>query len=141
MTISESLDQALNDIKFSHEHSEKITELVAKVRDIKKTLSTTESELAHAVEGMYAQLAVAVRKIQPDLGVSMQKNGCTVGFRSRCIVCKADPHTGKWSFSSDFGNMFTAKYGGCPIDSSLDDIAKKLVDFFSSHFKSLASSK
>lgn len=139
MKISELLDAAMGDIKFSHEHSEKISGILAKVRDLRKDLAVAQSELSHAVDRMYAQLAMTTRKLQPELGVSLQKNGCVIGYRSRCLVCSADPHTGKWSWGDgDFGRIFQKKYGDCPIDSSLDDIAKNIVDFFGSHYKSLA---
>lgn len=139
--ISESLDQALGDIKFSHEHSERITTILAQVRDLKKQLANAENELANSVDGMYAQLATAIRKLQPNIIVSLQKNGCIVGFKTRCLSCTANPHTGKWDFSpGEFGKIFNKKYGNCPIDSSLDDIAKNIVDFFGAHYKSLAIS-
>ena len=139
MAINDSLGQLLNEIKFSHEHTEEISAIVEKIRDLKKQLAMAERELAQSVDSLYAQLATSVRRLQPNIGVSLQKHGCVVGYRTKCITCTANPHTGKWDFApGDFGRIFASKFGNYTMETPLDDIAKSLVDFFGSHYKSLA---
>lgn len=138
--FAENLDNALDEVQMSHVHCENIETCVATVLDIKNQLKEAEKELVGAADKICAELATEIRRLQPNLVVTIQTNCCKVGFRTKCIDCVVKPYEGCWSFDSlDFGKYFTRRYPQCcKLNCPLNELAESLVEYFSNHFKALA---
>jgi hypothetical protein len=138
--FSENLDNALEEVQMSHVHCENIETCVSTVLDIKSQLKEAEKDLLMSVDKMCAELATEIRRLQPNLTVTIKSNSCEIGFRTRCINCISKPYEGCWNFDSmEFGKYFTRRYPQCcRLDCSLGELASCIVEYFRNHFKALS---
>jgi hypothetical protein len=137
--LMEHLDAALDDVHMSHEYADEINGCVQKVLSLRDEQKCAEQELVRCIDRLCADLATEIRALQPNLHVTI-KTGCLeIGYRTRIICCVAKPYDGCWNYDgTDFGLYFSKKYPECrPLDCTITDLSRRLVDYFNNHYKSL----
>lgn len=137
--INTALDVLLEDVKMSFEHSDSISEVCKKISDLDAQSRAAKAELAQCIDSLCADLAKEIRKLQIDLNVTINRNGCNVGYRAKFIPCNVIATEKKWDFSgSDFGRMFSRRFPECcALDCSVPHLAKCLAEFFTNQYRSL----
>lgn len=138
--LLENLDQALDDVTSSpHVQCEKICDIIDVISDRKREILDYEKELLSVIDSLCAEFATAIRALQPRLVVTIQNNGCTVGYRTKVINCKVEPYKKSWDFAvNDFGASFAKRNPTCTrLDTPIPELAKCMVDYFNNHFASL----
>jgi hypothetical protein len=115
-------------------------ELARRLEDRRREMLELQNSMQVLQKKICGELALHIRRRMPILSISVS-NGCKVGFKSKVLSLSPDISRGVWNIrSSDpkFANRFMKRYGTrTVISDSLDDLAKAVVDYFSSHYKSL----
>lgn len=138
--LLEHLDTALDDVQMSHVHNDNINACVDKVLDYKNKIKDAEKELVECIDQLCAELSTEIRRLQPNLTVSMKTGVCEVCYRTRILTCCAKPYDGCWNFDgNDFGCMFSKRYPECKkLSCHIPDLASCIVEYFNNHYRSLA---
>lgn len=139
--ILERVEQALNDVEVStNSHLKGVTDVLESIAYYETKIKECKKELGSAIDKICGDLAMTIRKMQPKLIVTIQNGGCIIGYRTKSIVCKVDPLKKEWDFSfNEFGKIFAKRNPSCThLGCDLEDMAKRIADFFNHQYTSLA---
>lgn len=121
----------------------KVLSLHKQLEEARLTVTTKEREYKHAVDGLNAHLAMAVKKVKPSLNISMESSGCKIGYKSKFVTFTPNPTTGVWDVTapaklSSFVNGLK-RYGAevLSLTTDLQTTATAVGTWFSSHYKTL----
>lgn len=127
----------------SDDPAAKVLSLHKELEEARLTVTTKEREYKHAMDGLNAHLAMAVKKIKPSLNLSLESSGCKIGYKSKFVTFTANPAIGAWDVTAPaklltFLNGFkryAADY--LNLTSDLGTLATAIANYFSVHYKSL----
>lgn len=105
-----------------------------KVKDLEHQLNTVHSRLS-------AELALSIRRTDPALNVSVTRDGCKVGYKTKHLLLVPNLPRGVWDVKSSdpqFSRIFF-RYNSSTtvIDNDTTKLAASVTDFFRNHYKSL----
>lgn len=119
----------------------KIPELMVQLRHARRTVANLEFELKNIKHDLCFQLALLVRKAQPGLNVSVDKNSCKIGYKSKLFEFEPDIENGIWRLSSQ-NNRYAREFvqhhrDDLLIDSEISQLAQAIVNHFIAYFRTL----
>lgn len=123
----------------SGSHLENAKNANASLREAEATLDGLRQDLAHAIESMNADLAVAVRNLVPKINTTLNGGKCTITYRSRSLDMCPDVDRGKWTVgSSETGKTFQHQYlGFLQLTDDPSELAEAIADYFVGNYKTL----
>lgn len=123
----------------TNSHLEAAKSANSSLREAEAALDGLRQNLAHSVEAINADLAVAVRKLVPKINVNLTDGKCNVTYRSRSLDLRPDIDRGKWSVgSNDIGKTFQRQYMQyLTLTEQPDDLAEAIADYFVGDYKTL----
>ncbi len=109
------------------------------LREAESALDGLRQNLAHAVEAINADLAVAIRNLMPKITVNLSDGKCIVTYRSRSLTLTPDIDRGKWSVKSDdAGKTFSKQYiQYLNLNEDSAELAEAISDYFVGNYKTL----
>jgi hypothetical protein len=138
--LLEQLDNALDDIQMSHVHFENIDHCVNQILNLKNEIKEKEKELISYIDKLCADLSTEIRKLQPNLSVSIKTGMCEICYRTKSLFCCVKPYDNCWDFNSnDFGMVFSKRFPECrKLSCEITKLAECIVSYFNNHYRSLA---
>jgi|TARA_R110000751_G_scaffold67485_2_gene137769 hypothetical protein len=108
---------------------------------LKQKIAEMENQLATAKDRINGDLAMGVRRKCPGLNVSLDRNGCKVGYKSKQLSLSPDIQTKVWTVKSPdmrFSRRFCRRNGPqLALMPDLDGIIGSIANYFMSHYKTL----
>ena len=136
--LQEEIEQ-LESTKTNNSHLEAAKNANASLREAEATLDGLRQNLAHAVEAMNADLAVAVRNLVPKINANLTGGKCTITYRSRSLELHPDIDKGKWVVGGgETGKTFQHQYMGfLTLTTDPSELAEAVADYFVGNYKTL----
>lgn len=135
------LDLMLEDTYYSSYNHNNAVNLIRELHNIEQRKLDIEHELDKLRYSMLADLALAVRRMEPGLNVSVSKTGCKIGYFGKNLTLNPVFGQDSWISTSTkerFLKEFQSKYKHqLLLDSDLKIVAKAVVDHFVSYFRTL----
>lgn len=115
-----------------------IQEIARELEDTKMRAAELEVELRNAVEDYNVELAKALRKRLPQVGINLNDGRCSASYRSTNLSCKPDIGAKTWIFDPNpHGRRFTRNHGPVlGLSDSVDPLADAITQYFG-RYKSL----
>lgn len=135
------LSEQLDELPVSGEAQSKISlvqEISRELEDAEDRVSELKRELRNAIEDYNVELAKALRKRLPQLGVNLSDGRCSASYRSTNLSCRPDLEKRTWVFDpNQHGRRFSRKYGTTlGLADSIDPLADAIIQYFG-RYKSL----
>jgi hypothetical protein len=116
--------------------------IVTALQVAKQKVHDLEHQLATVHQRLSAELALAVRKIQPGLNVGVNRDGTKVGYKTKHLLLVPDTQRGVWNVKSAdprFAKTFFRHYTPqTVITNGVDELAQAIVLYFVNHYRSLS---
>jgi hypothetical protein len=108
-------------------------ELARELESARERVAELERDLRNAVEDYNVELAKALRRRLPQLGINLSDGRCSASYRSTNLSCRPDLDNKSWVFDPNpHGRRFSRKYGTTlGLADSLDPLADAIVQYFS----------
>lgn len=107
---------------------------------VKNRLRMLNSLMREAADHLCCELAVAVRRVQPSLYVSIDKNGCKIGYKKKYLSLFPDIEHKVWivtSSNDDFLSRFSRSYS---LEMGLNEPVSKIAENICTHFRNFYKS-
>ncbi len=90
---------------------------------------------------MCAELALKIRRKQPRLNISINKDGCKIAYKTKLLLLKPDMNKNIWQIKSNvtsFARSFLANYASkTRISNDNSGLVDAIVAYFADSFKSI----
>jgi hypothetical protein len=133
--FEKTLNEQLDGLPITGEAQSKISlaqEIARELEDAKERVSELERDLRNAIEDYNVELAKALRRRLPQLGINLNDGRCSASYCSTNLSCKPDLGNKTWVFDSNpHGRRFSRKYGTVlGLSDSIDPLADAIVQYF-----------
>ena len=137
-----ALDDQLGSLPLGGEAQGKmdlVRELAKEFEAAKERVTELEMNLRHATEEYNIELAKALRKRIPQVGINLKDGRCSASYKSTNLSCRPDLPSKSWVFDSNqHGRRFTRNNGmALNLSDTIDPIADAIVQYLSGRYKSL----
>lgn len=121
--------------------SESPSSLLKKLESARQQVLDIEHKLSNVKKRMSGDLALILRKTEPGLNIAVEKDGCSVGYMSKCLNFSPDFEAGVWKVTSRnkrFMREFLNSYRKSTIISGdQNEICNNILSYYKSYFRSL----
>jgi hypothetical protein len=109
-----------------------IHEISKELDGAKERVQDLEMSLRHATEEYNVELARALRKRLPEVGVSLNNGRCSASYKSTNLSCKPDLASKSWVFEpNQHGRRFSKNNGiALGLNNTVDPLADAIVQYF-----------
>jgi hypothetical protein len=141
--IDRKLDILLEDVSTAPKASalDSMLSVSDELRELKQRIVEMENQLSTAKDRINGDLAMGVRRKCPGLNVSLDRNGCKVGYKTKQLSFSPDIDTKVWTVKSPdvrFSRRFCRKNGPqLALIPGLDSIIGSIANHFMTHYKTL----
>ena len=141
--INRKLDILLEDVSTDSKASalDSMLSVSDELRELKQKIVEMENQLSTAKDRINGDLAMGVRRKCPGLNVSLDRNGCKVGYKTKQLSFSPDIDTKVWTVKSPdlrFSRRFSRRNGPqLALVPSLDGIISSIANHFMTHYKTL----
>ena len=135
------LTEQLDNLQLGGEVSSKgdlIMSLSRELESARERVSELEMELRHTTEEYNIELAKALRKRIPQVGVNLDNGRCSASYKSTCLSCHPDVSAKTWVFEPNpHGRRFTRRHGTVlNLGDDVGPLADAIINYFS-RYKSI----
>ena len=135
------LNEQLEGLELSGEAQGKwdlIQDISKELESAKERVQELEMNLRHAVEEYNVELAKALRKKLPQVGVNLANGRCSASYRSTSLSCRPDLSAGMWAFEpNQHGRRFSRQHAAAlNLHNSVNPLADAIANYFG-RYKSL----
>ena len=139
--FEKTLNEQLDSLPVSGEAQSKldlVNEITKELENAKERVQELEMNLRHAMEEYNVELARALRKRLPQVGVSLDNGRCTASYRSTNLSCRPDLNSKSWVFEpNQHGRRFSRNHGTVlGLSGTIDPLADAIAQYFG-RYKSL----
>lgn len=115
-----------------------IHEITRELEDARERVEELEMNLRHAMEEYNVELAKALRKRIPQVGIRLDDGRCTAAYKSTSLSCRPDINAKTWVFDpNDHGRRFSRRNGtALGLSNTVDPLADAIAQYFG-RYKSL----
>lgn len=139
--MTDKLDIILEDNFYSSYNHDTAMNLVRELHVLEQRKLDIEHSLSKLQYSMVADLALAIRRLEPGFNIAVSKTGCKVGYKTKHLMLCPDFKNSIWDVSSTkerFLKEFLSRYkNALLLDHDLKIIGQAVVDHFVSYFRSL----
>jgi nucleotidyltransferase/DNA polymerase involved in DNA repair len=115
--------------------------LAAKIQRTKQQVLDLQHELEKVIRRMCSDLALSVRRREPAFNVSIDKNGCKIGYKTKCLLFTPNPEKELWEVTSAnerFCREFIQTHRRSLIlNPTLESLTEAIVNHFTAYFRTL----
>jgi hypothetical protein len=144
--ISETLDLLLEDDQPEMDWNlfRSSTTVCAELETAKAHVHQLLFELQKIRQKMCNDLAYRIRRLNPSYNISVDKNGCKIGYRKKSLYIRPDLQRGLWQVSSK-DDGFAAAFrrqnkSSIYLTPDIEGFVKNVDHFFRAHYKTLHES-
>lgn len=135
------LDEQLDNLQLGGEAANKLDLVMSLNRELgnaKERVAELEMELRHATEEYNTELAKALRKRIPQVGINLDNGRCSASYKSTCLSCHPDLSAKTWVFEPNpHGRRFIRRNGTVlGLGDDVNPLADAIVNYFG-RYKSL----
>jgi hypothetical protein len=117
------------------------SEIVRELEIAKQQIVNLQHKLASVKRRMNGDLALGVRRNHPGLNVSVDPEGCKIGYKSKSLTFDPDIEKGVWIINGEdprFMGRFKRQFGrNTVLLPDIGDLVSAITDYFTGHYKSL----
>ena len=139
--IADMLDIILEDGSPTNESVNAAISIVQEIEDAKRTIHSLESKLDILRSKMCAELGLAIRKQMPAMNISVNREGCKVGYKTKHLLLQPDPQKRLWIVKSKdprFSRRFMSRHSSKTVLSrSYEQLIDAILTHFREHYKTL----
>ena len=139
-SIIETLDILLDEPKQWDVYSQ-ATDLYNELEEAKLKVQNLMHQMHRFRQKMCLDLSYRLRKVNPSFNISVDRNGCRIGYRRKSLHFKPEIAKGIWSVMSNdtaFANLFRKKHKpALLISHNIEDFVDTIYKFFKENYKSL----
>ena len=116
-----------------------INEITKELDSAKEHVAELEVSLRHAMEEYTIELAKALRKRIPAVGINLGNGRCSASYKSTNLSCKPDLGSKSWVFDpNQHGRRFSRQNGAAmSLSNTIDPLADAIVTYLNGRYKSL----
>ena len=116
-----------------------INEITKELDSAKERVTELEMNLRHAMEEYTIELAKALRKRIPAVGINLGNGRCSASYKSTNLSCKPDLGSKSWVFDpNQHGRRFSRQNGAAMgLSNTIDPLADAIVTYLNGRYKSL----
>lgn len=136
------LNEELDALPMSGETQNKLNlvhEIAKELEDAKERVEELEMNLRHAMEEYNVELAKALRKRIPQVGVNLSNGRCSASYKSANLSCRPDLNSKSWVFEpNQHGRRFSRRHGtALNLNNDVDLLADAIAAYLGGRYKSL----
>jgi len=135
------LELMLEDVYYSQYDYNTALNLMRELHNIEQRKLDIEHNLDKLRYSMVADLALAIRQLEPGLNIAVTKGGCKIGYYGKSLMLNPDFTQDSWVANSTkerFLKEFLSKFKReLLLSNDLKITAKAVVDHFVSYFRTL----
>jgi hypothetical protein len=116
-----------------------ILEITKELESANDRVSELEMNLRHAMEEYNIELAKALRKRIPQVGINLGNGRCSASYKSTNLSCRPDIAAKSWIFDpNQHGRRFSRNNGtALNLTNKMDPLADAIVAYMNNRYKSL----
>lgn len=116
-----------------------INELTKELDEAKDRVAELEMSLRHAMEEYNIELAKALRKRIPQVGINLSNGRCSASYKSTNLSCRPDLQSKSWVFDpNQHGRRFSRNNGmALGLSDTIDPLADAIVAYLNNRYKTL----
>lgn len=136
------LNEQLDTLPITGETQNKLNlvhEIAKELDDARERVQELEMNLRHAMEEYNVELAKALRKRIPKVGVNLSNGRCSASYKSTNLSCRPDLESKSWVFEpNQHGRRFSRRHGTVlNLDNDVDLLADAIATYLNGRYKSL----
>lgn len=140
-TLFSKLDLLLENIDINHTEPNNETEtVISNYHKANNELKKAQQNLEMASNKLCGELALKIRTKLSGLNISLNKHGCTIGYRHKNLIFKPNLLNNVWVVTGNnqlFIHNFISKYSPLMSVQNTDKIADAIAEYFRNYYKSL----
>jgi hypothetical protein len=116
-----------------------IFEITKELESAQDRVAELEMNLRHAMEEYNIELAKALRKRIPQVGINLGNGRCSASYKSTNLSCRPDINSKSWIFDpNQHGRRFSRNNGtALNLTNTMDPLADAIVAYMNNRYKSL----
>jgi hypothetical protein len=116
-----------------------IHEITKELEDAKDRVAELEMSLRHAMEEYNIELAKALRKRIPQVGINLGNGRCSASYKSTSLSCRPDLNAKSWVFDpNQHGRRFSRNNGtALGLSNTIEPLADAIVAYLNGRYKTL----
>jgi len=142
MSFADDLNLVLEDRPTGQNPLDAAIGILHELGSAKQQIVDLQDRLDSIKKQMSGNLALGIRRNHPSLNVSVNPDGCQVGYKSKNLLFNPDIERGVWSVTSEdprFIGKFKSVFGrNTALSPNLDSLVSAITDYFTGHYKSLS---
>lgn len=138
LVLQTGLDALLEEEEYRTDHLQPL-DLVSKLQIARQQVQDLEYQLSIAKRRLCADLAVAIRKLQPGFNISVDKNSCKIGYKTKILQLSPDIENGIWRVQSSNARFLREFLNTNRRATLLDNpmLPQAITDYFMNYYRSL----
>jgi hypothetical protein len=140
-SITKAIDILLEDDQSGWEIYSQATELYNELESAKLHVQNLMHKLHGQRQKMCMDLSYRLRKRNPSFNISVDRNGCRIGYRKKSLTFRPDLGKGIWQVLSKdegFANLFKRKHrSSLLINHDIGEFVDTIYGFFRDNYKTL----
>ncbi len=134
--FNKTLNEQLDSLPMSGEIQSKldlVSEISKELESAKERVAELKMELRNAIEDYNVELAGALRKRIPKVGINLNNGRCSASYKSTNLSCYPDLGAKTWVFDPNpHGRRFTrGNADTLRLDDPIDVLSDAIVQYFS----------
>lgn len=139
--ITKAIDILLEDDQSNWDIYSQATELYNELENAKLYVQNLMHKLHGQRQKMCLDLSYRLRKKNPSFNISVDRNGCRIGYRKKSLTFRPDLAKSIWQVLSKdvgFANLFKRQYrSSLLISHDISDFVETIYGFFRDNYKTL----